>query len=220
MWNPPCSFYRSMHAQPAGAAPQRAARSGQMIACLRRSFLYSEKKARDILFRVVESILASNKVSADRIGVILSRLTREAAQRAAEEAERIAYQFSNWEVASRAVLNSMLHAGVLLSHDGSTIHPGISAHATPIAGLKEGFEDITEAHLLEFLVRTLGDVSVRDHRALAHALFRQFDPNVLMYDLEDRVVLLLATLSRSVVLHPDGSYAVRSEIPQSTSLTH
>ena len=45
----------------------------------------------------------------------------------------------------------------------------------------------TEAYLIEFLIAKLGDISIRDHKALAHALFRQFDPSVSMEDLEDRV---------------------------------
>jgi len=46
-------------------------------------------------------------------------------------------------------------------------------------------------------------VTVRDHRALAHVLFRQFDPEVPIGDLEDRVVILLARLADRVELQGD-----------------
>ncbi len=62
--------------------------------------------------------------------------------------------------------------------------------------------------MLEFLIRTLGDVTTRDHRALAHALFRQFDRSIPMEDFEDRVAILLATLAGRVTLRDDGTYAV------------
>ena len=86
------------------------------------------------------------------------------------------------------MINAMLAAGVLLTDNGTRIPTGIAALGTAIAGLNEGYQDRTEAYLLEFLIRNLGDVSTRDHRALAHALFRQFDRNIPMEDLEDRVV--------------------------------
>ncbi len=62
--------------------------------------------------------------------------------------------------------------------------------------------------MIEFLIAKLGNISIRDHRALAHALFRQFDPSVSMEDLEDRVVLLLATLAGRVCLRQDGVYSI------------
>ena len=60
--------------------------------------------------------------------------------------------------------------------------------------------------LVEFLILTLGDVTTHDHTALAHALFRQFDPSVSMEDLEDRVVMLLARLADRIAIGADGSY--------------
>ena len=59
------------------------------------------------------------------------------------------------------------------------------------------------------LIDWLGNVTTRDHKALAHALFRQFDPGVPLYDLEDRVVILLARLADEVELAGER-YAVRT----------
>jgi hypothetical protein len=79
----------------------------------------------------------------------------------------------------------------------------ITAQATPVAIVRDEFKDTTEAFLLEILIRRLGDVTVRDHRALAHVLFRQFDREVPIEDLEDRVVVLLARLADRVELRGD-----------------
>jgi hypothetical protein len=124
----------------------------------------------------------------------------------------VGFAFSNWEIASRAVVNAMLGAGVLVTGNGAAVRPDITAQATRIAGLKKGFQDLTEAFLLELLIRKLGDVSTRDHKALAHALFRQFDARVPIADLEDRVALLLAMLSGRVTLWEDGTYAIRKAV--------
>jgi hypothetical protein len=182
-----------------------SARSLQMINCLRDCFIYSEKRARDIVFHSLEDILQNGTVGRR---LILSKLIREAANNSRREAQRIGFEFSNWETAGRAVVNAMLAAGVLLTHNNVPIPAGIAALGTAIVGLKEGYRDLTEAYLLEFLIRNLGDVSARDHKALAHALFRQFDRSIPMEDLEDRVAILLATLDGRVALRENGMYSV------------
>ena len=183
----------------------RASRSGIMIACLRDNLLYSEKRARDLLFQMFEQILADRRPPA-----ILSRLTREAAWHASRAGMDAGYIFHNWEPASRAVSNAMLNAGVLLDENGARITPGLHAQAAHVVRVDADFRDRTEAYLIEFLIARLGDVSTRDHKALAHALFRQFDPAVSMEDLEDRAVLLLARLSDRVSLRDDGVYIKNS----------
>ena len=188
---------------------QNSARSLQMINCLRDRFLYSEKRARDMVFQSLENILKENPPGSRHL--ILSRLSREAASEARHEAQRIGFEFSNWDTASKAVINAMLAAGVLLTDNNTRIPAGIAALGTKIAGLKPGYRDQTEAYLLEFLIRTLGDVTTRDHRALAHALFRQFDRTIPMEDFEDRVAILLATLAGRVKLRDDGAYEVLTD---------
>jgi hypothetical protein len=179
-----------------------------MIECLRGDLLYSEKRARDFLFTAIELLLREQDPAAP---LIVSRLTREAASRARALAERAGYEFTNWETASKAVVKAMLNAGVLLSVDGTPIPTGITAQATAAARLAPEYQDLTEAFLIEFLIRRLGDVTTRDHTALAHALFRQFDPSVAIEDLEDRVVILLAMLADRVELHNER-YSVRDPV--------
>jgi hypothetical protein len=180
-----------------------------MVHCLRNRFLYSEKRARDMVFRAIEDILEQNGTGARYL--IVSRLTREAANNARREAERSGFEFSNWDTACRAVINAMLAAGVLLTENGAGIPAGIAALGTRSSGLKDGYRDLTEAYLLEFLIRTLGDVSTRDHKALAHALFRQFDRSIPMEDFEDRVAILLAMLDGRVTLRENGTYAALAD---------
>jgi hypothetical protein len=191
----------------ASASSVRFSRSRQMGDCLRRELLYSEKRPRDILFREIERIVSEATDGGEP--KILSRLTREAAARARQHAEHTGFQFGLWDTASKAVVKAMLCAGVLLASDGEPISPGITAQASPVAALKDRFQDLTEAFLLRVLIDRLGDVSTRDHTALAHALFRQFDRGVPLEDLEDRVVILLAQLAGDVELR-DEIYLVRS----------
>jgi len=172
-----------------------------MVLALRQEFLYSEKRARDILFGEIEAILSKPGAPPT-----VAKLTREAAARARERAHQIGYDFWNWETATKATINAKLRAGVLLNQDGAPIALSVAAPATKVTGLAEQFKDRTEAHLLEVVIRKLGDVTVRDHKALAHALFRQFDPNVPIDDLEDRVVKLLASLSDRIGLAASGTY--------------
>lgn len=180
---------------------------------LRKEFLYSEKRARDVLFRVIEQIDAeTSREGSDP--PILSRLTREAAARAPLHAEESGFEFRHWETAAKAVVKAMLYAGVLLTSDGDPILPGITAQATPVAALKDRYQDLTEAFLLHTLIERLGDVTTRDHTALAHALFRQFDRGVPLEDLEDRVVILLAQLADAVELK-DDVYSIRAREPAS-----
>jgi hypothetical protein len=181
-------------------------RSRQMADCLRRELLYSEKRPRDALFRAIEAILTEQAQAGETR--ILSRLTRDAASRARHEAHRVGFEFHHWDTASKAVVNAMLSAGVLLDPEGGAIPPGITAQATAVAGLRRAYPDLTEALLLETVIDRLGDVTTRDHKALAHALFRQFDRDVSIADMEDRVVILLAQLADRVDLRGD-TYVAR-----------
>jgi hypothetical protein len=168
-----------------------------MADCLRKELLYSEKRPRDLLFKAIERILSEH--------------TAEAGAAARRQAEASGFEFRHWDTASRAVVRSMLCAGVLLTSDGSVIVPGITAQATVVSGLLDGYQDITEAFLLQFLIEKLEDVTTRDHTALAHALFRQFDPGIPVEELEDRVVILIAQLADRLDLCGDR-YCVR-ELP-------
>jgi hypothetical protein len=179
----------------------RFSRSRQMVNALRKQFLYSEKRARDILFREIEAIL-------QEVGspVTVSQLTREASSRGRRRGQETGYVLPKWDTAGKATINAMLRAGALLGPGGQAIAFGIAAPATRVVGLAGRFEDLTEAYLLETVIRELGDVTTRDHTALAHALFRQFDRGVPLEDLEDRVVALAASLSQRVALTEGGIY--------------
>jgi hypothetical protein len=175
-----------------------------MVNCLRQELLYSEKRARDLLFAALEALVGGTSEGLP----IVARLTREATALAKEEAGRTGYEFTNWDNAAKAVVKAMLMSESLLDPASQPIVFDVSAHASPVGSLREDYQDRTEAFLLEFLLRRLGDVTVRDHMALAHALFRQFDRTVPMDDLEDRVVILLARIADLVVLDGD-TYTVR-----------
>lgn len=181
----------------------RFSRSGQMVNCLRQELLYSEKRARDMLFVAIERLLAGHSEA-----TIVARLTRDAAQLARGDGDRVGYQFANWDMAAKAVVKAMLCSESMLAPSGEPIPFDVTAHASPVQSLREDYQDRTEAFLLEVVLRRIGDVTLRDHTALAHALFRQFDPNVSMQDLEDRVAILAARLVDRVALIGD-TYVVR-----------
>lgn len=188
---------------------RNSVRSSQMIQQLRNNLFYSDKRTRDALFAAADHILSSGPP------VMLSRLTREAAEFAQAHRLTTVREPVNWEMSAKAVFNSMLYAGVLLDQSGNAVRPHIQAQASEIKALSPSYADTTEAFLVQFLIRKLGDVTIRDHKALAHALFRQFDPNITLGDLEDRVVRLIATLSNSITLTEDGTYvAVSAAEPQ------
>jgi hypothetical protein len=167
-----------------------------MVDCLRQDLLYSEKRPRDFIFAAIEQLLGEN----GETPMILSRLKRDATTRARELATAAGLEFSNWETTGTAVVRAMLGAGVFLTPEGEIVPSGVAAFGTEVASVREGYRDLTESFLLEFLITQLGDVTLRDHTPLAHALFRQFDPNVSMEDQEDRVAILLAKLSDRVEL--------------------
>lgn len=189
------------------SASRRFTRSGQMTDCMRRELLYSEKRPRDFMFAAIDQLLQEP----GRNATILSRLTRDATACARRRAAGAGLELTNWDMVGKAVMRAMLGAGALLTPRGEVIPPGVEALATPVGSVRETFRDLTEAFLLEFLIDRLGDVTVRDHTALAHALFRQFDPNVSMADQEDRVAILLAWRSDRIQLRGQN-YALLAEV--------
>lgn len=183
--------------------PRRFGRSSQMIECLRSEWLYSEKRPRDLLFGVIARIVN------ERPPMMVAQLTREAAHRASAEAARTGQPFDNPEAVTRAVVKTLLMAGALRHVDGSAIPFDVAAQAAVVGGVSGDLPDRAEAFLIEFLIHGLGDVTPADHRALAHALFRQFDARVPLEDLEDRVAVLLARLRDRVTL-TGNAYAARA----------
>jgi hypothetical protein len=198
----------SVCAAPESRPPSRRfSRSGQMLDCMRRELLYSEKRLRGFMFDAIDELLQEP----GRHATILSRLRHDATACARRRAAAAGVEFGNWETAGSAVVRAMLAAGAFLTPRGEVIYPGVKALATAVGSAREGFRDLTESFLLEFIIDRLGDVTVRDHTALAHVLFRQFDPNVSMADQEDRVAILLARRSHRITLRGQN-YALLGEV--------
>lgn len=183
-------------------------RSATMAACLKDKFLYCEKRARDYVFQAAEELAGTGL---NGTAPLLHRLMRSCAERAQAEAACRGYEYFNWDVGAKTTLGAMLQAGVLLTNGDAVIPSDITARGRPVVGLCPDFRDRTEAYLIEVLIRELGDVTVRDHMAIAHALFRQFDSSVSMEDLEDRVTILLAHLCDRVELTDAGVYWHRDQ---------
>jgi hypothetical protein len=127
-WHQPClSTKEHMHniLERQDARTLRPSRSGQMVECLRENLLYSEKRARDILFIAIEKALARSGDTTQ----MLCTLTREAARIARRDADAVGFEFSNWDITTKAVIGAMLGAGVFISHDGSPVPVGVAAQA-------------------------------------------------------------------------------------------
>jgi hypothetical protein len=169
-----------------------------MVECLRREWLYSEKRARDFVFTAVDGVIQEQSPA------MLSHLARETARTARRLAEDAGVPFDHWNTVTKAVIKSMVLAQSLLAADDTPIALDVGTQAATVGGLRPDYRDATEAYLIEFLIGRMGNVTPRDHTALAHALFRQFDPNISRDSLEDRVVILLARLSDRVVLSGDA----------------
>jgi len=169
-----------------------------MIDALRKEWLYSEKRPSDLLFTAIDRLVA------ERPPMMVSQLGREAALLARQLSAAANVEFENWDAAARAVMKTLLMARALRTPDDQVIEFNIAAHAALVGGLGNDYRDAAEAFLLQFLIGRVGDVTTRDHIALAHALFRQFDARVPIEDLEDRVVILLARLADRVVLSGDA----------------
>lgn len=184
----------------------RNARTVQMVSCLREEFVYSEKRVRDLIFQGMDQVMHEGP-SASR-AITVSKLTRDAAAWARELANRAGFEFGHWDTACKAVAKAMLGARVMLAADGSPIPLNVGSQAAEVARLQFGYPDITEAYMVGVVIRKLGNVTLRDHTALAHALFRQFDRSVPIWEMEDRVVSLLAMLADRVALDASGVYCV------------
>jgi hypothetical protein len=167
-----------------------------MVNCLRQELLYSEKRPRDVLFGVIARLVTAPR----RERLIVARLTRQAARTAAADA---GFEYANWNMAAKAVVKAMLCSGAMLDEAGAPIAFDVKANAAVVGALSADHVDRTETYLLEFLLRRLGDVTLRDHTPLAHALFRQFDRSVCLHDLEDRVAILAARLAGRIELIGD-----------------
>ena len=177
-----------------------------MVDMLRKEWIYSEKRPRDVLFNAIEQVIAT------RPPMMVSQLAREAARLARQLSLESGFEFENWDAVSKAVVKMLLMARGLETPEGDVIPFDIAAQASLVGALREDYRDLSEAFLLEFLIRRLGDVTTKDHTALAHALFRQFDVRVRLEDLEDRVIVLLARLAEKVVLSNDA-YELRTVAP-------
>lgn len=177
-----------------------------MVQCLREGYLYSEKRARDFLFDAFARCLR------DHGPLALIGLTRLATRAATHQASEAGFPYGNWTVAGRTVANAMLRARAFVTVAGATLEPGLAAQAEPIHSLHPDFRDRTEAYLLSYLAERMGDLTDRDHVALAHALFRQFDARVSMEAYEERVVALLGSLGGTLAVDPAGRYVPKAAV--------
>ena len=110
-----------------------------MVNVLRENFIYSEKRARDFVFYALEAAL--DRASSAPVRPLLAKLTREVAAGARTAAEKSGYEFSTWDTTTKAVINSMLGAGVLLAEDGTPVRRDVRAQVT--LSLFNDFENFT-----------------------------------------------------------------------------
>ena len=180
------------------SSPPRFARSAQMIDCLRREWLYSEKRPRDLLFAAIEDVMKQ------RSGMMVSQLAREATSLARERATAAGLTVDNWDATTRAVDEVAPRRGRAQPRAMARRSRSISRpRRRRLAASHPTSSIVRRPTCSRVSIARLGDVTTSDHRALAHALFRQFDARVSVEEMEDRVVILLAQLADRISLVGD-----------------
>jgi hypothetical protein len=67
----------------------------------------------------------------------------------------------------------MLGAKVLLRANGTPIVDGIGAYSAVVAKIEDGFRDLCEAYLVEYLIKSMGNLSLNDRYDLGLALYQR-----------------------------------------------
>jgi hypothetical protein len=182
------------------------ARSGELIKCLENRKIYCEKRVRDIFFQILEETTKQgNKLT-------VARLQQEFVSQAGQISDsRLNLEPRKWDKAANYMVKLLLLSEVLHDDQSQAIkRSDPAAMSKPVHGVAEGFRDVAEAYLLLCLVKDLGNITEDDHRAIAHALFRQFDQSVPLIDLEERVALLFALLKDEISKDEEGRYSPQS----------
>jgi hypothetical protein len=179
-------------------------RTDQMIQCLKQRRIYSPKTIRDYVFSALREATDQSSL----IPLSASQLNRQVCSNAESKAKGDGVVYDYWYAASDALLEMMLGAGVLLDGEKRPIRPGLQARGTKVHNVAPNFEDCCEMFLLEHLIKTLGDVSLRDRTALAHALFKVDPKQKSIFDMQDRVDELLVKLQDRVSERSDGIFVL------------
>jgi hypothetical protein len=145
-------------------------------------------------------------VQPNLIPLSASQLVRQVCSAAEQQAKADGVSFKFWYAASDASFEMLLHAGVLLDEHGKPIPPGIGSRGTKVHSIAPNFEDRCEMFLLEFLIKTLGNVTSHDRTALAHALFKVAPDKKSIFDMQDRVDELLVMLQGRISENKDGVF--------------
>ncbi|SRR6266404_4807861 len=179
-------------------------RTSEMINTLKHRRIYSGKQIRDYVFRALRSATEQPNL----IPLSASQLVRQVCSSAEGQAKSDGVSFEYWYAASDASFEMMLHAGILLDEHGKPIPPGIGSRGTKVCSIAPDFEDRCEMFLLEYLIKTLGNVTSHDRTALAHALFKVAPDKKSIYDMQDRVDELLVKLQDRISESDDGTFVV------------
>jgi hypothetical protein len=179
-------------------------RTLEMIAALKHRRIYTGKQIRDYIFTALRSAMEQPNL----IPLSTSQLVRQVCSAAEAQAKADGVSFTFWYAASDASFEMMLHAGVLLDENGKPIPSGIGSRGTKVHRIVPNFEDRCEVFLLEFLIKTLGNISSHDRTALAHSLFKVAPDKKSIYDMQDWVDELLVMLQDRISESEDGVFVV------------
>jgi hypothetical protein len=185
---------------PAGvpASLDKRGRTREIIDCLKAGLLYSPKDIRELFFAALSDIGPSLNSQPVRV----NELSRRALKRATElaSAENITFEF--WLPATDATFQMLVAAGALIGVDGQALKPSIHWRAELVSSVDRDVRNKCEKFLLKYVIAKLGDVSLRDRTALAHALFKVSPRKKQLFELLERVDELLSSLRDEV--HEDS----------------
>ena len=178
-------------------------RTLQIKQCLKDAHLYSPKDVRELFFEALREI-APNLSSAP---MTAGRVLGKALKRAKEVAAAQNVSFQNWSHAADGMLNTALAAGVLLGHEGGILNP--SARTEMVSAIDTvHLVDRCESFMLKYVIKALGDITVRDRTALAFALFKEAPSKTEVFEMQQRVDELLALLQGEVTEGKDGLFRI------------
>lgn len=181
-------------------------RTDQMVSCLKSAGLYCPKDARDYIFDSVARI-----VEATEPHLSVAKLARQTSVDAQKAASEDGLSFQYWYAACEGAFQTMLRAGVLLDETQSEIMPGARARSTRVGAIVSDFRGKCDLFLLEYLINTLKDVTVRDCTSLAHALFKQSPKKTTRDQMLDQVDQLFERFGTRLMEDDDGLLSVEPE---------
>jgi hypothetical protein len=179
-------------------------RTQEMIAVLKKAFVYSPSNIRHFVFG------AMREIKGDLKNKTVAQFLREVKDCAKAKADAATINFTYWPTAMDAILEMLLLSQSLAGPDGKPIKRGLQARGTVLTAIAEDFETKCELFLLRFLIQHM-QLTNRDRTSIAHALFKEGKAEKAHDQLEEQLDRLFTLLGDDLCESPDGILVLDSE---------